>query len=82
MSPSDSEALRLSCPGGYCGERPHDYFHARFRCEDGPPIDAGIRRKNGQSDVLISEVLAWLLFRQAGIVAGRDAWANAYVNDD
>ena len=120
MSLSDWEALRLSCPGGYCGERPHDYFPAQFRCEDGPIIDVGIRRKNGlaepsednpqkpplkidinefipeqtymgklklslengQSDVLISEGLAWLFYRQAGIVAGRAAWANVYVNGD
>ena len=50
MDPADWELLRHDCPGGYCGERPHDYFQARFRCEDGPEIEVGIPRKNGLAE--------------------------------
>jgi hypothetical protein len=47
MDPLDWEALQFSCPGGYCGEKPYHYWNASFRCEDGPEIQVGIRRKRG-----------------------------------
>jgi hypothetical protein len=47
MDTLDWEALRFSCPGGLCGARPHSYYHAWFQCEDGTPMEVGIRRKNG-----------------------------------
>jgi hypothetical protein len=49
MDPADWEELRFSCPGGLCGPRPHFYWNATFRCEDGPEIAVGIRRKRGQA---------------------------------
>jgi CotH kinase protein/Lamin Tail Domain len=39
--------VRNSCPGGYCGSRPHVYYPATLRCGSGTAIQVGIRRKNG-----------------------------------
>lgn len=47
MDPADWDALRVSCPGGFCGEQPYFYWPATFRCEDGPELPVGIRRKRG-----------------------------------
>jgi hypothetical protein len=69
MSSSDWESLRQDCPGGYCGERPHDYYHARFRCEDGPGNGFSyIVRGSGDS----CAVGTWDA-GSAGQVASRDA---------
>lgn len=50
MDPADWSALRVSCPGGLCGPKPYHYWNATFRCEDGPEIVVGIRRKNGTAE--------------------------------
>ena len=50
MEPADWEALRFSCPAGICGPEPYYYWNATFRCEDGPEIEIGIRRKNGKAE--------------------------------
>lgn len=50
MDPADWDALRTSCPAGICGPRPHFYWSAQLRCEDGPEITVGIRRKNGSAE--------------------------------
>lgn len=50
MDPLDWEALINSCPAGFCGARPHFYWSAMLRCEDGPEIQVGIRRKTGTAE--------------------------------
>jgi hypothetical protein len=50
MDPQDWEELRISCPLGQCGPRPYTYYEATLRCEDGEPIEVGIRRKNGRAE--------------------------------
>ncbi len=50
MDPADWDALRTSCPAGICGSRPHFYWSATFRCENGPEIQVGFRRKNGKAE--------------------------------
>lgn len=50
MDPAAWEELRFTCPGGFCGPRPHFYYLASLQCGDSPPIQVGIRRKNGLAE--------------------------------
>lgn len=50
MDPGDWSKVLASCPGGFCGPQPYTLYNATFQCEDGPPIQVGIRRKNGPSE--------------------------------
>lgn len=47
MPAQDWDTLRNSCPDGYCGEPPHEYFPAFLACGDSGLLFVGIRRKNG-----------------------------------